>query len=86
MSIFLGRPPRVHLKYCKLILPRSDGRAVEPWTTTWQQDMTFDYVADTRWAALCGILKEDIMELNCLEGVDDNHPKVRYCSIAAKLL
>ncbi|KAK8150906.1 hypothetical protein G3M48_004586 [Beauveria asiatica] len=76
VSIFLGRPPRIHLKYCKLILPRSD-RAVEPWRTTWPQDMPFDYVADIRWGALCGILKEDIMELFSLEGINDGHPKVR---------
>ncbi|OAQ98783.1 hypothetical protein LLEC1_05579, partial [Akanthomyces lecanii] len=77
VSLFLGRPPRIHLKYCKLILPRSDGRVIEPWKTTWPQDMPFDYVADIRWGALCGILKEDIMELFCLEGVNDSHPKVR---------
>ncbi|ATY59658.1 Fungal transcriptional regulatory [Cordyceps militaris] len=77
VSIFLGRPPRIHLKYCKLILPRSDGRLVEPWRTTWPQDMQFDYVADIRWGALCGILKEEIMELFNLDGVNDNHPKVR---------
>ncbi|OAA53676.1 Fungal transcriptional regulatory protein [Cordyceps fumosorosea ARSEF 2679] len=78
VSIFLGRPPRIHLKYCKLILPRSDGRIVEPWRTTWPQDMPFDYVADIRWGALCGILKEDIMELFSAEGVHENHPKVKY--------
>lgn len=77
VSLFLGRPPRIHLKYCKLILPRSDGRVVEPWRTTWPQDMPFDYVADIRWGALCGILKEDIMELFGLEGLSDDHPKVR---------
>lgn len=40
--------------------------------------MPFDYVADIRWGALCGILKEDIMELISLEGLSDIHPKVRY--------
>lgn len=83
VSIFLGRPPRIHLKYCKLILPRSDGQIVEPWMTTWPQDMPFDYVADIRWGALCGILKEDIMELSSMDGVDDNHPKVRYVTVYA---
>lgn len=66
ISIFLGRPPRIHRKYCRFNLPRVDGELIGPLSSglhQWKEGMKFDYVADTQWSALCAVLKEDILDL-----------------------
>jgi hypothetical protein len=53
VSIFLGRPPRIQLKYC-LTLPRQ---------FTWTSGEDFSYEIETQWSAVCAILKEEILDL-----------------------
>ncbi|KAF2138152.1 uncharacterized protein K452DRAFT_235039 [Aplosporella prunicola CBS 121167] len=53
ISVFLGRPPRIHQKYCQ-VLDRN---------FQWAQDEKFSYAVDTQWSALCAVLKEDILDL-----------------------
>lgn len=77
VSIFLGRPPRMPRKYCKFILPRSSEVLGASTITTWENDVEFDYITDIRWASLCAILKEDILDLSSSADINDNHPKVR---------
>lgn len=77
MSLFLGRPPRIQRKYCNFVLPRSNGWDSGSAGTTWQQDLEFDFVSDIRWAGMCAILKEDIVELFIGEKIHDYDPRVR---------
>ena len=70
VSIFLGRPPRIHRNYCKIQLPgatgesiREDGSQKLPRHFDWDPNARLDYVADTRWSAMCAILKEEILDL-----------------------
>lgn len=51
VSIFLGRPPRILKKYSRMDLI---GR-LDPYEA--------DYVIDTRWSALCAVLKEEVLDL-----------------------
>jgi hypothetical protein len=69
VSIFLGRPPRIQRKYCRLDLP-SEGNSVSQSATStslayfqWAPDEKFDYTADTRWSFLCALLKEETLDL-----------------------
>jgi hypothetical protein len=56
ISIFLGRPPRIHRRYCRFRLPGFGDHQ-------WKMDLPFDYLVDTQWSALCAILKEEILDL-----------------------
>lgn len=75
VSLFLGRPPRLHRKYCNFVLPGSNGWVVG--SSTSRQDVEFDFASDIRWAGMCAILKEDIVELFSGEEIHDYDPKVR---------
>ncbi|KAF2704996.1 hypothetical protein K504DRAFT_506464 [Pleomassaria siparia CBS 279.74] len=53
VSIFLGRPPRINMKYCPIARRHFQ----------WNPEKGFSYTADTWWASLCAALKEDILDL-----------------------
>ncbi|KAF2112247.1 hypothetical protein BDV96DRAFT_497984 [Lophiotrema nucula] len=64
VSIFLGRPPRMNRKYCHfnfLGVGIGEGSLQPP---LWRQDGQFDYLTDTKWSALCALLKEEILDLS----------------------
>ncbi|KAF4123735.1 Fungal Zn(2)-Cys(6) binuclear cluster domain [Geosmithia morbida] len=57
VSIFLGRPPRIYKRFCRLQQPS----LAAFFSPEWAPDTAIDLVADTRWATLCAMLKEDIV-------------------------
>lgn len=70
LSIFLGRPPRIHRKYCRFNLPgyiaenaQERRPSVVGQRIQWTGNEGFDYMMDTKWSALCALLKEDILDL-----------------------
>ncbi|KAH7015634.1 putative Zn(II)2Cys6 transcription factor [Ilyonectria destructans] len=69
ISIFLGRPSRIHRQQCLFRLPGQDSETsisspyFSPEWPEWGQQEHFDYKADTRWYALCAALKEDVLQL-----------------------
>lgn len=69
ISIFLGRPSRIHRQQCLFRLPGQDSETsisspyFSPEWPEWGQQEQFDYKADTRWYALCAALKEDVLQL-----------------------
>lgn len=67
VAIFLGRPPRILRKYSR-VLPRH---------VQWRPDETYSLMADTKWSALCAILKEDILDLSREENYDERTRKAR---------
>lgn len=52
VSIFLGRPLRVARKYCPVVQRQS------PWTSD-----IFEYQTETKWSAICAMLKEQVLDL-----------------------
>lgn len=73
LAIFMGRPPRLSRRYCRIQLP---GRIVElsqggpiiqgpaKWPTRGEKGLEcFEYVTETQWSAICAVLKEDILDL-----------------------
>lgn len=57
VSIFLGRPPRISRKFCHFRQLSLDAY----YSHEWGPETRLDLFADARWAALCAILKEDII-------------------------
>ena len=78
VSIFLGRPPRMHQRYCRFQLPGSehDGM-VERWKerVTWKGNEEYSYTTDTTWSAVCAYLKEQILDLMQDENVEERSPR-----------
>ena len=74
LAIFLGRPPRIHSKFCHFQLPSdsldtfqistSHTSPTKHYQPGWDANTKFDYIAETRWSALCASLKEEILELS----------------------
>ncbi|RFN46915.1 taurine catabolism dioxygenase taud/tfda [Fusarium flagelliforme] len=66
VSIFLGRPPRITRRFCRFFLP---GNHLQPSEEASRKPQIWDpsqgpsFITDSRWAALCGIMKEDILGL-----------------------
>lgn len=60
VSIFLGRPPRMHRKHSALHLPSED--IVHLFDSMLPSD-GFDYSVETCWTTACGILKERVLDL-----------------------
>lgn len=61
-AIFLGRPPRMSKRFCHFQIPFSSAKLhYGPWN--WDSDTEPSYLAETRWAAICASLKEEILEL-----------------------
>ncbi|KAF2655684.1 hypothetical protein K491DRAFT_410576 [Lophiostoma macrostomum CBS 122681] len=70
VSIFLGRPPRLLQKYCHFELPGygpDHARVIRSSNShrqfNWAPDEDFNYGIDTRWSALCAVLKEEALDL-----------------------
>jgi hypothetical protein len=57
VSLFLGRPPRILKNFCRFHQPGLEAY----FSGEWEPDTPIDFYADVRWAALCALLKEDIM-------------------------
>lgn len=64
VSIFLGRPPRMHRKHSSLQLS-ADG-IVLLFSNASQND-TFEYAQETRWTVACAVLKERVLDLARLD-------------------
>ena len=65
VSIFLGRPPRIHSKYCE-IRGVIDGIApqVEVENLPEQEVTTrFSYLLESWWTASCALLKEQVLDV-----------------------
>ncbi|KAF4466251.1 Fungal transcriptional regulatory [Fusarium albosuccineum] len=66
VSIFLGRPHRIHRKHCRFYLPDHSleitGRAPLQ-LHQWEQDTAYGYMFETQWTALCAILKEEVLDI-----------------------
>lgn len=73
VSIFLGRPPRISKKYCHFRPLGLDSSQCSQWAP----DATFDFAAESRWAAMCAILKEDALELYAEQTYEDRARKAR---------
>ncbi|KAJ5293032.1 uncharacterized protein N7443_008985 [Penicillium atrosanguineum] len=80
VSIFLGRPPRIIRKFCHFGLPGNHVLSSQVATrrpATWGPTERPDFVTDSRWAALCAIIKEDILDLFTVEDYDERYRRAR---------
>lgn len=91
VAIFLGRPPRIHRKYCRFRIPGYDAKSIQESRKSplkpayeWSGDEDFDYVADTRWSALCAHLKEDILDLFREENDEQRSEKIKLIALFSK--
>lgn len=81
VSIFLGRPPRIIGKFCHFYLPSTDPQPPQEASRkppTWSQARGPNFTTDSRWAALCAILKEDILDLYTKDNYDERNHQARY--------
>lgn len=81
MSIFLGRPPRIIRKFCHFCLPGKHIQSAQEAsrkTAVWDPAEKPDFITDSRWAALCAILKEDLLDLFTEENYDERVRQARY--------
>lgn len=80
VSIFLGRPPRIVRKFCHFYLPSLDPQPSQKASRKppiWSQARGPNFITDSRWAALCGILKEDILDLYTTDDYDERNRQAR---------
>lgn len=80
VSIFLGRPPRIVRKFCHFYLPGLDPQPPQKASRKppiWSQARGPNFITDSRWAALCGILKEDILDLYTTDDFDERNHQAR---------
>lgn len=64
VSIFLGRPPRLSRRFCHFRIPIAlDSFEANHEHGILSEDIKIDYRAGCSWAALCALLKEEILEL-----------------------
>ncbi|KAI7766983.1 hypothetical protein LZL87_013321 [Fusarium oxysporum] len=83
VSIFLDRPPRISRKFCHFRQLSLDAY----YSYNWAPDSKLNLFADTRWAALCAILKEEIIvELFGEERFDNRVEKARTAELQWSLL
>lgn len=81
VSIFLGRPPRILRKFCYFHLP---GTLAQPnqkagrTPAVWDPSEKPSFATDSKWAALCGILKEDILDLFAEESYEERARQGQY--------
>ncbi|KAJ5115743.1 hypothetical protein N7456_000091 [Penicillium angulare] len=74
VSIFLGRPPRILRKFCRFFLPGTyvqSNQEASRKPAIWDLAEMPNFITDSRWAALCAILKEDILDIF----TEDNYDK-----------
>ncbi|KAF4549241.1 putative glycosyl hydrolase family 10 protein 2 [Elsinoe fawcettii] len=82
VSIFLGRPPRLHRRYCQFYLPHSEilvrggDRSPLHLPVPWLEEDLFNYTTDTKWAAICGILKADLLDIMEEDESDDRRRRI----------
>ncbi|EWY84339.1 hypothetical protein FOYG_14091 [Fusarium oxysporum NRRL 32931] len=62
VSIFLGRPPRIQRKFCKTHVRLKEDIGGTP--DDWHSPEKCNFITDSRWAAICATLKEDIAGLS----------------------
>lgn len=92
VAVFLGRPPRLHRKYCNIQslstdmqVGQANGSNVPPLLSfaEWSSPGHFDRTTDTRWSFLCALCKGDILELRREDSQEERVQKallVRSCS------
>ena len=89
VSIFFGRPPRIHRKYCHIDLLRyraefAPGLGELIGKQYRQRSFNgFDYTADTQWSASCAVLKEEILDLYKEENCDE---RIRKSALVSYIL
>ncbi|KAE8148251.1 hypothetical protein BDV25DRAFT_141966 [Aspergillus avenaceus] len=74
VSIFLGRPPRILRKFCHFYLPGTSMQLAQRASRRpagWDPTEKPNFATDSKWAALCGILKEDILDLFTEENYEE---------------
>ncbi|XHG07179.1 hypothetical protein AWENTII_010339 [Aspergillus wentii] len=80
VSIFLGRPPRIVRKFCHFCLPGNHVQPAQQATrkpAAWDPAEKPDFISDSRWAGLCAILKEDILDLFAEENSEERVRRAR---------
>lgn len=91
-SIFLGRPPRLGKRFCRLsaILRQSAGAEEEAHSPLghrndvlrWHAGSKMSVWAETRWTAACTSLKEEILEIFSEEIRENLEERVWYVNYA----
>ncbi|KAE8164039.1 hypothetical protein BDV40DRAFT_311126 [Aspergillus tamarii] len=74
VSIFLGRPPRILRKFCQFYLPGTPTQPTQRASrrpAVWDSTEKPNFATDSKWAAVCGILKEDILDLFTEENYEE---------------
>lgn len=77
ISIFLGRPHRMHSTHSTLKMSRSDANSLFS-TIQILPSTTFDYAIETIWTVACAILKERILDLAKIEDPAFRAEQSRY--------
>jgi hypothetical protein len=85
VAIFLGRPPRMHSKYCRAGLPGQHGLNIPSIKyrglsrqMTWEIDAPISYMADTQWSTICAVLKEDVLDLSQIDDLEERARRAAY--------
>lgn len=81
VSIFLGRPPRILRKFCHFDLPGTPTHPAQRASrkpVVWDPTEKPNFATDSKWAALCGILKEDILDLFTEENYEERSRRGQY--------
>ncbi|KAI1456314.1 hypothetical protein F4805DRAFT_458962 [Annulohypoxylon moriforme] len=81
VSIFLGRPLRMHKSFCRfqhlgLDLSTWGSKTTFGLRSQWAWGDSFSYIEDTRWSAICAVFKEEILSLFQEESLDNRMFKV----------
>ncbi|KAH8891240.1 hypothetical protein GQ53DRAFT_841627 [Thozetella sp. PMI_491] len=71
MSLFLGRPCRINRRFCHFQIPSNNPKGLTAESESaspeqgnvWAAEEEINFLADTKWTAICAILKEEILEL-----------------------
>ncbi|PYH71887.1 Zn(II)2Cys6 transcription factor [Aspergillus vadensis CBS 113365] len=74
VSIFLGRPPRILRRFCHFYLPGdhdANSHEASRSPAVWLNTQKLDFAIDSRWAGLCAILKDDILDLFTEDNYDE---------------
>ncbi|KAF5008868.1 hypothetical protein FDECE_4892 [Fusarium decemcellulare] len=83
MSIFLGRPPRIHPKFCRFHVPGAETNSHPEGTGCshrWDLETPLDFQFDGCWSAICAVLKEEILFLSAEDTSEDRADKARFGS------
>lgn len=83
VSIFLGRPPRMYSKFCRIksIIDELSVEVEKPSPradTVTRQSEYSEFVLETWWTASCALLKEQILELRSLRDEAERNEKARF--------